>query len=237
MPEGLLVTIRQSKTDQESVSRKVGIPYGKDEATCPVRALTIYKEAASIESGYLFRAIDQIGRVSALGLHRDSVGYVLKRAAARAGLTVEDIAGHSFRSGFCTEAARQNVPEYLIRRQARFKPGSRTLDRYIRLGEMFTRNAASGLSDPRSAARDRRIRLRSALLSARIGQDHGRNRSRNQALAQPSRPGDCGAVAAHFGLMAAGGLRTEQQLLRRKGAKCEPEHTQSVCLAALRINV
>lgn len=145
VPEGLLVTIRQSKTDQESVSRKVGIPYGKDEATCPVRALTIYKEAASIESGYLFRAIDQIGRVSALGLHRDSVGYVLKRAAARAGLTVEDIAGHSFRSGFCTEAARQNVPEYLIRRQARFKPGSRTLDRYIRLGEMFTRNAASGL--------------------------------------------------------------------------------------------
>jgi hypothetical protein len=60
-------------------------------------------------------------------------------------MNVEEIAGHSLRSGFCTEAARQNVPAYLIRRQARFKPGSKTLDRYIRLGEMFTRNAASGL--------------------------------------------------------------------------------------------
>jgi hypothetical protein len=60
-------------------------------------------------------------------------------------MKVEEISGHSLRSGFCTEASRQSVPEYLIRRQAGFKPGSKTLDRYIRLGEMFTRNAVSGL--------------------------------------------------------------------------------------------
>jgi len=145
VPEGMLVTIRKSKVDQEAAGRKVGIPYGADEATCPVRALTIYMEAAGIESGFVFRAVDQKGRVSPLGLHSDSVGYILKRAAARAGLKVEDIGGHSLRSGFCTDAAKQNVPEYLIRRQARFKPGSKTLDRYIRLGEMFTRNAAAGI--------------------------------------------------------------------------------------------
>lgn len=145
VPEGLLVTIRKSKVDQELVGRKVGIPYGADPATCPVRALSSYLEAANIQSGFVFRAVDQAGRISAHGLHPDSVGYVLKRAAARAGLKVTDIAGHSLRSGFCTEAARRNVPEYLIRRQARFKPGSKTLDRYIRLGEMFTKNAASGL--------------------------------------------------------------------------------------------
>jgi integrase len=145
VPEGLLVTIKKSKVDQESAGRKVGIPYGADEATCPVRALTIYMAAAGILSGFVFRAIDQKQRVSPFGLHRDSLGYIYKQAAARAGMKVEDIAGHSLRSGFCTEAARQNVPEYLIRRQSGHKPGSKTLDRYIRLGEMFTRNAAAGV--------------------------------------------------------------------------------------------
>jgi site-specific recombinase XerD len=145
VPEGILVTIRKSKVDQEASGRKVGIPFGTDDATCPVRALTIYMEAAGIVAGFVFRAIDQKGCVSPFGLHSDSVGYILKRAAARAGLKIEDIGGHSLRSGFCTEAARQNVPTYLIRRQARFKPGSKTLDRYIRLGEMFTKNAAAGV--------------------------------------------------------------------------------------------
>ncbi|MGA2351344.1 MAG: site-specific integrase [Terracidiphilus sp.] len=145
-PDGLIVTIAKSKTDQEkSGSRKVGIPYGTDEATCPIRVLKRYTKAAGIISGYVLRSIDQKGRVSPFGLHPDSVGYIIKRCAARAGMKVEEISGHSLRSGFCTEAARQNVPEYLIRRQAGFNPGSKILDRYIRLGEMFTRNAAAGL--------------------------------------------------------------------------------------------
>jgi integrase len=83
--------------------------------------------------------------MSPLSLHPDSLGYIMKRAAARAGLRVEDIAGHSLRSGAVTQAARNGVPEYLIRRQTGHKPGSKTLDRYIRLGELFTRNAAAGL--------------------------------------------------------------------------------------------
>jgi hypothetical protein len=144
-PEGLTLTIRKSKTDPESSGYIVGIPYGADDSTCPVRSLERYLAAAEIISGPIFRAIDQKGRVSPFGLHPDSVGYILKRAAARAGFTVKNIAGHSVRSGFCTEAARQNVPSYLIRRQARFKPESKTLARYIRLGEMFTKNPASAL--------------------------------------------------------------------------------------------
>jgi hypothetical protein len=37
-PEGLVVNIRRSKTDQEAAGRKVGVAYGADIATCPVRA-------------------------------------------------------------------------------------------------------------------------------------------------------------------------------------------------------
>ena len=142
---GITVTIRKSKVDLEASGSKIGIPFGADDATCPVRALERYLTAAGIVSGPIFRAIDQKGRVSPFGLHPDRIGYIIKRAAARAGFKVKNIAGHSVRSGFCTEAARQNVPSYLIRCQARFKPRSKTLDRYIRLGELFTKNAASGL--------------------------------------------------------------------------------------------
>jgi integrase len=35
--DGLTVTLRRSKTDQDGVGRKVGIPYGSNPETCPVR--------------------------------------------------------------------------------------------------------------------------------------------------------------------------------------------------------
>src|SRR5687768_2810989 len=37
--EGLTITLRRSKTDQEGQGRKVGIPYGRQSSHCPVRAL------------------------------------------------------------------------------------------------------------------------------------------------------------------------------------------------------
>jgi hypothetical protein len=34
---GLTVTLRKSKTDQDGAGRKIGIPYGSNPETCPVR--------------------------------------------------------------------------------------------------------------------------------------------------------------------------------------------------------
>jgi hypothetical protein len=36
---GLAITLRKSKTDQEGHSRRIGIPYGSSEKTCPVRSV------------------------------------------------------------------------------------------------------------------------------------------------------------------------------------------------------
>jgi hypothetical protein len=50
-PEGLLVTIRRSKTDQEGLGRKVAIPRG--EIACPVVALAAWRAAwASVPGRY-----------------------------------------------------------------------------------------------------------------------------------------------------------------------------------------
>jgi integrase len=54
-PEGMLVTLRRSKTDQERVGRRVAIPRG--EIACPVAALRARLDAAGISEGAIFRRI------------------------------------------------------------------------------------------------------------------------------------------------------------------------------------
>jgi integrase len=52
-PEGMLVTLRRSKTDQEGLGRRVAIPRG--EIACPVAALRAWLDAAGITEGAIFR--------------------------------------------------------------------------------------------------------------------------------------------------------------------------------------
>ena len=52
--QGLVVTLRASKTDQVRAGRKIGIPYGRTRF-CPVTALDAWLNAASIKEGALFR--------------------------------------------------------------------------------------------------------------------------------------------------------------------------------------
>jgi len=40
--DGLTVHLRRSKTDQEAAGRTVGVPYGSNPQTCPVRAWRLW---------------------------------------------------------------------------------------------------------------------------------------------------------------------------------------------------
>jgi len=142
--DGLVIDLRRSKTDQEAAGRKVGIPFGKDDATCPVRALRLWLAESAITSGAVFRGVNRHDKPSRRGLHKDCVGWILKRAAWRAGLKPEPLGGHSLRAGCVTQAAINGVSEHDIMRQTGHK-SPEMLAKYIRIGEMFTRNAAAGL--------------------------------------------------------------------------------------------
>ena len=72
--DGLVIDLRRSKPDQEAAGRKVGIPFGKEEATCPVRALQYWLAMSSITSGAVFRGVTRVGKLSRRGLHKDCVG-------------------------------------------------------------------------------------------------------------------------------------------------------------------
>ena len=114
------------------------------EHTCPVRALRVWIRESAIKEGAVFRGVDRHGRLSECGLHKDSVGTILKRAVARAGMKTKAIAGHSLRAGCVTQATMNGISEFVVMKQTGHKTVE-TLRRYIRLGQIFTQNAASGL--------------------------------------------------------------------------------------------
>jgi integrase len=142
--DGTVIDLPISKTDQEAAGRKVGLPFGENPATCPVLALRRFLAEAQISEGPVFRKIGRYGHVSKRGLNSNSIGAILKRAAARAGMRVEPLGGHSLRAGHVTQAAMNGVMERVIMRQTGHR-STKTLRRYIRIGEMFRENAARGL--------------------------------------------------------------------------------------------
>ncbi|MCK9464121.1 MAG: site-specific integrase [Proteobacteria bacterium] len=144
VPEGLVVHLRKSKTDQEGVGRRVGVPFGQQPETCPVRALRAWLEAAAITDGALFRAVDRHGRIGTTALSDKAVAEVVKRATTRAGYDAKQFAGHSLRSGFCTAAAAAGKSERAIMAQTGHR-SERMVRKYVRDGRLFVENAAEGL--------------------------------------------------------------------------------------------
>jgi len=49
--------------DQEGAGRRVGVPYGSNPATCPVRAYRAWVEAAGFVEGAVFRPVDRHGNI------------------------------------------------------------------------------------------------------------------------------------------------------------------------------
>lgn len=142
--EGLVVTLRFSKTDQEGQGRLVGIPHGVHEGTCPVRAMQEWLQAAGISEGAVFRGMNRHGQLISSRLSGRAVADIIKRAADAAGLDSRKISGHSLRAGHCTTAARAGVEERVLMQQTGHK-SSAMLRRYVRAGSLFQENSAAAL--------------------------------------------------------------------------------------------
>jgi integrase len=142
--EGLVVTLRRSKTDQEGAGREVGIPYGALLDTCPVRALRAWLEASCITDGPIFRPVNRHGQIAPERLSDRAVARVVQRTAEAAGLDPARYAGHSLRAGLATSAAAAGKSERAIMAQT----GHRSVGmvrRYIRSGSLWQENAAAGI--------------------------------------------------------------------------------------------
>lgn len=149
-PDGLVVRVRRSKTDPFAHGADVGIPYGRSELTCPVRALQAWRDRVIAQRGPMFDldgpCFVRVGRAGRIGhepLTGEALCRMLRRRAEQAGLSGR-WGGRSLRAGFISTAADLDIPLELIARQSRHA----TLDSlilYIRQDDPFRRNASARL--------------------------------------------------------------------------------------------
>lgn len=133
--KGLLVHLRQSKTDQEGQGRMIAVPFGRTRH-CAVQAIQAWISLADIHEGALFRGIDKHGHISNQRVSGEAVSTVVKSRIAEAGYDPAHYSGHSLRAGFATSAAQAGASSYKIRQTTGHKSET-SLNRYIRDTDLF----------------------------------------------------------------------------------------------------
>jgi site-specific recombinase XerD len=140
--DGLRVTIRKSKTDQEGLGATIAIVTGS--TACPVKAVRVWIDTVDLSDGPLFRSVTRTGKISSRRLSGRAVADLVKKYARCAGLKATEFSGHSLRSGFLTSAAARGASIFKMMDVSRHKSID-TLRGYVRDAEMFRDHAGNGL--------------------------------------------------------------------------------------------
>lgn len=143
VPKGLLVHLRQSKTDQVGRGRDVGIFRGENPDTCPVRTVRAWLQCRGMEPGPLFLAIGHRTGMTRKRMRPHGIVEAIKRAVERIGLDAHVYAGHSLRSGYCTAAAENGASEMAIMQRTGHK-SVEMVHRYVRPVSAFAINPLAG---------------------------------------------------------------------------------------------
>lgn len=148
--EGMIVTIRHSKTDTEGKGEIIGVPMGPRERYCPVSVLKKWISISKTNDGFLFRRL----RRDANGfwtkqrenIHVDDkiVSIIVKKCIKKLGGDSSRYSGHSLRRGFATEAASHGIPWEILKRHTRHKTVT-SLEGYIDRGSIFLDNPLSNI--------------------------------------------------------------------------------------------
>lgn len=139
--EGVLVTVRRSKTDQEGRGHEVAVPRGS-RLRVPV-ALEDWTASAGLTAGPLFRRIRKGDRLTDERLTGHAVAEIVKRWALAAKLDPADFAGHSLRAGFVTSALEAGADVFAAADQGRWRK-LETVREYDRRAKAFRNNAGKG---------------------------------------------------------------------------------------------
>lgn len=141
--EGIVLTLRWSKTDQSGQGRQVPLHYREDENIDPVRALRKWLDVAGIDSGPAFTPVGRWHRPRpGMRLSSRSVSLVVKAMAAEIGLDPAGYSAHSLRSGFVSECDRRQVPTAAVR-HVTGHTSDQMLSVYARPGQLFRDSAGA----------------------------------------------------------------------------------------------
>jgi integrase len=137
--EGMRLLIPRAKADQEGEGAEVGVPRGAKPETCPVRAMEAWLRDSDCRYGSVFRKVDRWGKLSAEGLHPNSLPKIFARHVAGAGLTaaaLERLSLHGLRAGLITEAYQAGARDEAIMAHSRHKD-VRTMRGYVRRAKLL----------------------------------------------------------------------------------------------------
>lgn len=145
-PEGLIICLPRSKTDQQMQGLTRALPFGA-KGCCPATAIKDWMGIADINSGPLFRPVNRWNQVQTTPLNPGAINDLLKNLgnACQFDFT-PDLSSHSFRRGLSTSAARERIDFELIKKQGGWKSDA-TVWEYIDEGQLFSDNAALPLME------------------------------------------------------------------------------------------
>ncbi len=143
VPEGLRVTVRRSKTDQDGAGATIAIPEGR--RLRPKALLEAWLGRGGISDGFLFRRLTAgpAGVATASPMSDRAVARLVQARVVAAGYAGADFAGHSLRAGFLTAAARSGAFVFKMREVSRHK-SMQVLADYVRDAELFRDHAGEG---------------------------------------------------------------------------------------------
>ena len=142
--EGLLVTVRHSKTDQAGSGQTVAVPAQADSPYCPVEAVEHWTLAAGVRAGAVFRRFFRGDVPSPHRLSAQSVAAIVKRGATAIGRDPAELSGHSLRHGFLTQAARNGSDVFRMAAQSRHRD-VRTVMTYVQDETRFDDHPGQGM--------------------------------------------------------------------------------------------
>jgi len=143
-PEGLIITLPRSKTDQTGEGKIKALPYGEGPL-CAASALRQWLELSETDQGPVFRGITRWSALKSERLNPASVNQILKTAAEDAGLDfVPDLSSHSLRRSLATNAHRSGASFKSIKRQGGWSHDA-TVWEYIDEAQRFEDNAVAVL--------------------------------------------------------------------------------------------
>lgn len=148
--EGLILTLRRSKADQEGAGREIGIPFGV--TICPVRLLATWRAVSRAENGPVFVSSRRGGNVTRDRLSARSVDRIIRQAAETAGYS-EVYSSHGLRAGFATSAAEKGLPDREIMNHTGHR-SARVFQGYVRSASVFLRNPLQELLQSDRVPRD-----------------------------------------------------------------------------------
>lgn len=129
---GLLLHVRQSKTDPEGHGQVVAVAPGRHLRTDPLAALDRWLTRRGPTPGPLFTSMRNYRLTDVDPISGNAIALMLRNRARAAGIPPERVTGHSLRAGHATTAARAGVSIDRIAAQTRHKRVSILIERYIR---------------------------------------------------------------------------------------------------------